>query len=239
MSLILPSLDFTEILPLQTATVSSMNAADYWLMAREYSIWNAAVASLQFWTEDLNPVTLGRATEHVYTTFIYSRMRHTLHLQSNETLFGCFVIALNAAFDQQLLLADEGYKSGSDTINLPTPLRKTPHIHHVSSMEHTSFNPVLTTSHSTPQTLPRPVHRCLSFSSADSYTPDSTPLCSNSSEDEEEDFRQYLWMMNTGLLKKHLKEHYVFMNMAYHMDYTSTHVLMQTMKLSPIWTVWI
>ena len=41
--------------------------------------------------------------------------------------------ALNAAFDQQLSLADEGYESGSGTIDLPTPLRKTPQIHHVSS----------------------------------------------------------------------------------------------------------
>ena len=49
-SLILPSLDFAEILPLHTATKLSMNTADYWLMAREYSIWNAAIASLQFWT---------------------------------------------------------------------------------------------------------------------------------------------------------------------------------------------
>ena len=49
-------------------------------------------------------------------------MSHTLHQQSNETLFGCFVIALNAAFDQQLSLTDEGYESGSDTINIPTPL---------------------------------------------------------------------------------------------------------------------
>ena len=95
-------------------------------MAREYSIWNATIASLQFWTEDLDPVTLGRATECVYTTFFYSPVSHTLYQQSDETLFGCFVIALNAAFDQQLLLADEGYESGSDTINLPTPLRKTP-----------------------------------------------------------------------------------------------------------------
>ena len=52
---------------------------------------------------------LGRATECVYTTFFYSPMSHTLHQQSNETLFGFFVIALNAAFDQQLSLADEGY----------------------------------------------------------------------------------------------------------------------------------
>ena len=99
-----------------------MDTADYWTMAQEYSIWNAAICSLQFWTEDLNSVTLGIATEHVYTTFFYTSTSHTLCQQSDETLFGCFIIALNAAFTQQLLLADKGYKSGSDNINLPTPL---------------------------------------------------------------------------------------------------------------------
>ena len=53
-------------------------------------------------------VTLGRATEHVHTTFLYSPSSHTLCQHSDETLFGCFVIALNVAFDQQLSLADEG-----------------------------------------------------------------------------------------------------------------------------------
>ena len=123
-------------------------------MVREYSIWNAAIASLQFWTEDLDPVTLGRATEHVYTTFFYSPSSHTLHQQSGEILFGCFVITLNAAFDQQLSLGDEGYKSGSDTIDLPPSLRKTTRIHHFSSMEHASFDPAPTTPHSTLQTPP-------------------------------------------------------------------------------------
>ena len=163
-----------------------MDAADYWLMTSEYSIWNTVIASLQFWTEDVDPVTLGRATEHVYTTFFYSPSSHTLCQQSDEILFGHFVITLNAAFDQQLSLADEGYETGSDTIDLPTPLRKTPRIHHVSSVEHASFDPVHVTLYSTPQTPPRPVHRCLFFSSADSYTPDSTPECS---KDEEEDFQ--------------------------------------------------
>ena len=97
-------------------------AADYWLMACKYSIWNAAIASLQFWTEDLDPVTLGIASEHVYTTFFYTSTSNTLHQQSEETVFGCFVIALNAAFTQQLSLADKGYESGSDTVDLPTPL---------------------------------------------------------------------------------------------------------------------
>ena len=188
-SLILPPLDFYR-----NFTTTTMESADYWLMAWEYSIWNAAIASLQFWTEDLNPVTLGIATECVYTTFFWTSTSHTLHQQSEETLFGCFVIALNAAFTQQLLLADEGYESGSDTIDLPTPLWKTPCIHHVSSMEHASFNPVITTPHSTvtitphgtPQTPPRPVCRCLSFSSNNKQDPDSIPVYSNSSNDDED-----------------------------------------------------
>ena len=162
-----------------------MDASDYWPLAREYSIWNATIVSLQFWTADLDPVTLGRATEWVYTTFFYSPSSHTLHQQSDKILFGCFVIALNVVFDQQLSLADESYESGSDAVDLPTPLRKTPRIHHVSSMEHASFNLAPVTPRSTPQTLPRPVHKCLSFSSADNNTPASTPECS----EDEEDFK--------------------------------------------------
>ena len=94
---------------------------------------------------------------------------------------------MNAAFDLQLSLPDEGYESSSDIIDLPTPLRKTLRIHHVSSMEHASFNPAPVTPCSTPQTPCRPVHRHLSFSSADSNTPDSTPECSE--EDGKEDFQ--------------------------------------------------
>ena len=136
-----------------------MNVADYWLMVREYSIWNAAIASLQFWTADLDPVTLGIATEEVYSVFFYSTSTHTLYQQSDEILFGHFMIALNAAFDQQLALADEGYENSSDTINLPTPLRKIPRIHHVSSIEHASFDPNPVTPGNTLQTPSRPVHR--------------------------------------------------------------------------------
>ena len=158
---------FTEISPPLPWT------AEYWLMAREYTIWNAAITSLQFWAEDLDPITLGIASEFIYTTFFWTPTSHMLHQLSEDVLFGCFVIALNAAFTQQLSLADEGYKSGSDTVDLPTPLRKTPHIHHMSSMEHVSFNPALTTPHSTvtitphssPQTPNRPVHCHLSFTS--------------------------------------------------------------------------
>ena len=165
-----------------------MDAADHWPMAREYFIWNATIDSLQFWTADLDPVTLGRATEQVYSTFFYSPSSHTLCQQSDKIQFGHFMIALNAAFDQQLSLADEGYESGSDTVDLSTPLRKTLRIHHISSMEHASFNPTPVTPRNTPQTPPRLVHRWLSFSSTDDNTPASTPEYSED-EEEEEDFQ--------------------------------------------------
>ena len=96
-----------------------MNVIDYWPIVRDYSIWNTTIASLQFWTADLDQITISMATEVVYSAFFYSTSAHTLHQQSDKILFGHFVITLNAAFDQQLPLADEGYESHSDTINLP------------------------------------------------------------------------------------------------------------------------
>ena len=119
---------------------------------------------------------------------------HTLCQLLEDVLFGCFVIALNAAFTQQLSLADEGYKSGSDTVDLPTPLRKNPHIHHMSSMENASFNPARTTpcsvvtitSHSSSQTPTRPVCCHLSFNSDSNQDLDSTPVLSNSSDDDQD-----------------------------------------------------
>ena len=176
-------------------TTTTMETAEYWPMACKYAIWNAAIASLQFWAEDLDPVTLGIASECIYTTFFWTPTSHTLCQLSEDVLFGCFVIALNAAFTQQLSLADEGYESGSDTVDLPTPLRKTPCIHHVSSMEHASFNPVHTTPCitvtitpcSSPQTPTRQVHHRISFNSNSDQDSDSTPVYSDS-PNEEEDF---------------------------------------------------
>ena len=172
-----------------------MSIADYWPIAREYLIWNATLASLQFWTADLNPVTLGIATEEAYSTFFYSTSTYTLHQQSDKILFGHFVTTLNAAFEWQLALADEGYESGSETINLPTPLRKMPRIHHVSSIKHASFNPNLVMSCSMFQTPPRLVHRWLTFSSSNNSdtsedappTPRATPAGAQVYIDEEED----------------------------------------------------
>ena len=50
--------------------------------------------------------------------------------------------------------------------------------------------------------------------------------------------RWYLWMMNIGLLMKHLKEHCVFMSMVYHMDYAHTHALMQAIRCLCTWAAW-
>ena len=126
-----------------------MGTADYWLMACEYTIWNATIASLQFWAEDLNPITLGLTSECIYTTFFWMSTCHILCQLPEDVLFGCFVIALNATFTQHLSLADEGYESGSDTNDLPMPLQKTPCILHISRMDHASFNSVSTTPCST------------------------------------------------------------------------------------------
>ena len=53
-------------------------------MTREYSVWNAAVATLQFWTADLEVHVLSSTIEQVYNTFFYSTSTHLLCLQSDE-----------------------------------------------------------------------------------------------------------------------------------------------------------
>ena len=57
------------------------------------------VASLQFWTADLNPITLGIATEEVYSAFFYSTSTYTLHQQPDKILFGSLIATLNLAFE--------------------------------------------------------------------------------------------------------------------------------------------
>ena len=71
-------------------------------MAREYSVWNAAVAALQFWTADLKAHMLGSTIEQVYNTFFYSTSTHLLCHQPDEALFSCFVTTLNVAFESKL-----------------------------------------------------------------------------------------------------------------------------------------
>ena len=123
------------------------DVTDYWLMAREYSVWNPAVAALQFWTADLKAHVLSSTIEQVYNAFFYSTSTHLLCQQSDEVLFSYFMTTLNAAFESKLTLEDEGYESGSENSNIATPLRRTSRIHHVSSDENISFDPA--TPHST------------------------------------------------------------------------------------------
>ena len=159
-----------------------MNTTDYWPMAREYSIWNTAVAALQFWIADLEVYVLSSAIEQVYNAFFYSASTHLLHQQSDEILFRCFVTTLNTAFESKLALEDKGYESSSENFNIPTPLRRTSKIHHVSSVKNASFDPDPVTL--CRQSHHRPVHRCLTYSSSEdddgtptdeTLSPDSTP----------------------------------------------------------------
>ena len=136
-------------------------------MAREYSIWNAVVAALNFRTADLEAHTLGSTTEEVYKTFFYMPSAHTLHQISDKILFGHFMTMLTAAFEQKFTLEEKGYESGSENFNIPTPLKRTLKIHHVSSVENASFDPVLVTPCSTRQPHLKPVHRRLMYTPSD------------------------------------------------------------------------
>ena len=88
--------------------------------------------------------------------------------------------------ERELALADEGYESGSETSNPPTPLRRTSRIHHISSDEIISFNPSTLHTTATSQSNCKPVCCQLSFSSSDdenisvihrsSHTSTSLPL---------------------------------------------------------------
>ena len=76
-----------------------MDATHYLPFAREYSIWNAAVAALQLWMEDLKPHILSDAIERVYTAFFCSNSAQQLRNISEEVLFSLFMTTLNDAFE--------------------------------------------------------------------------------------------------------------------------------------------
>ena len=130
-----------------------MNTADYWPLAKEYSIWNAAVATLQFWTADLEAHVLSSTTEQVYNAFFYTTSRHLLCQQSEEVLSGHFMTKHNAAFESKLTFEDEGYENRSENFNIPTPLRHTPRPHHVSTDDNIFFDP--STPHKTAKKVPQ------------------------------------------------------------------------------------
>ena len=62
----------------------NMDPVDYWPMAREYSVWNATIATLQFWTADLEThmlsstieFTMHFSTPHLHTCYASSLMKY-------------------------------------------------------------------------------------------------------------------------------------------------------------------
>ena len=46
-----------------------MNVTDYWPVSRKYSVCNATVAALQFWTADLKAHVLSSTIEQVYNAY--------------------------------------------------------------------------------------------------------------------------------------------------------------------------
>ena len=88
-------------------------------------------------------------------------------MQSDEVLFSHFVTTLNAAFKSKLMLEDEGYKNGSENFNIPTTLRRTSRIHHVSSDKNISFDPATKCTTGSSQSHHKSVQCRLTFSSSD------------------------------------------------------------------------
>ena len=181
--------------------------------------------------------------EEVYSAFFYTTSTDILHQQSDEILFSHFMTTLNAAFEQKLSLENEGYESSSENFNMPPPLRKMPKIHHISSVKHASFDPGPVTPCNMGQTHLRLVHRWLTYSSSnDSDTSEDTLTAPRATpdaqvyleEDDEENFKWYLWMTNMGLPRECLTELYAYMNMPYCMDYAHIHALMQTTYFLPM-----
>ena len=71
---------------------------------------------------DLDTPMLSNAIEWVYTTFFCSDSAQCLRYISEEILFGHFVTILSDTFDQELTSEDGGYKSGSESLSIPTAL---------------------------------------------------------------------------------------------------------------------
>ena len=112
---------------------------------------------------------------------MHSFIPHLLHQQLEEVLLGHFMTTFNAAFESKLTLKDEGYESGSENVNIPTPLRCTARIHHASSDDIISFDPTTPCSMATSKSHHRPVQCQLSFSCSDDENMSMVDIPSHSS----------------------------------------------------------
>ena len=63
--------------------ISTMDASQYWSFAREYSIWNATVAALQFWMTGLKQCILINAIELSLCTLLLQWL-HTRNMKSTR-----------------------------------------------------------------------------------------------------------------------------------------------------------
>ena len=237
-----------------------MNAMDNWPMAKEYSVWNAVVAALHFWTADLKAHVLSSAIKEVYTAFFHSTSTHILHQQSDEILFSCFMTMLNDTFESKLSFEGKGYESCSENFNIPTPLWRTFKIHHVSSVENASFDPVPVTPctsslyvedwHTTPlmmmttqKMIILPLAMYHKYSTMhlihEYYLPGTSFMLPFTWKMKKETSKLFHWSMNIGLLKKFLTDHYAYMNIHDHMDYAPTCVHIQITKPPLILKPWI
>ena len=98
--------------------------------------------------KDLKQNILSVAIGRVYMAFFYSESSQQLCTSSDEILFSCFMTTLNDAFECELAQDDEGYESGSENSNIPTPLCRAPHLYHVSTCDNLSLGPVTLKAHS-------------------------------------------------------------------------------------------
>ena len=67
-----------------------MHVTDYWPMAKEYSVWNGAVAAFQFWTADLKAHVLSSTFDQVYNAFFIL----DLHIYCASSLIKFYSVAL-------------------------------------------------------------------------------------------------------------------------------------------------
>ena len=171
---------------------------------------------------------------------------------------------LNADFKSKLTLEDEGYKSGSENFNIPTPLRRTSKTHCVSSDENVSFDPATPCSTGVSQSHCKPLRCWLIFSSSDdedTFAVDSPssivplqnpvvflqqpsskctlPICDDLDEEEEEEDFQFPWKMIIGVWKKFHTDIYAYMNTHYCMNYVHTHAHIWITHLHHTMTPWI
>ena len=166
-------------------------------MAREYSIWNAAIASLQFWTADLDMITLGTAIEEVYSAVL-----HNINLYTMSAMWWNIIWSLcdhiKCSLWTEISTGRWRLWKWFRKLHNANPLRKMPKIHHISSIKNASFNPDPVTPCSMFQSHLRLVRRWLTYSSSndndtsEEETPTAlraTPDAQAYLEEDEDDFQ--------------------------------------------------